>query len=377
MKQSFFYPVRLAAILLSLILIVHILDCLQIVVVPILFSIIFSVMLFPLVIRLEKWGLPKGIATFCSIIIATILLSVIVYFLSTQIIGFVKSGNHLNDRFNYLLNNTQLYITKHFGIEKAVQTQQIKNQLSKLVDNSTVAMVSFFSFTSSFIADIALIPLYVFFLLYYRHFFLEFFYKVFPQQDKVLIDETLDKIHGVVYSWLSGLSLVMLIVGTLNSVALLIIGVQNAIFFGFLAAFLLVIPYIGIVIGALLPAIVALITKDNSWSAIAVLASFWCIQKLEANIITPNIVGGKVSLNPLISIVMLFLFGKLFGLSGLILALPLTAILKVICDTVPALKPYGFILGTAKPYHLKKNARSYLKHLQALKRKKKLAVEEA
>src|SRR5690606_8026084 len=124
-------------------------------------------------------------------------------------------------------------------------------------------------------------------------------------------------------------------------------------FFGILALLLMLIPYIGIAFGCIMPALFALATKDSYWYAVGVVAWFQFVQFLEANFITPNIVGSKISLNPLVSILSLFLFSMLFGFAGLILALPLTAILKVIFDAVGELKPYGFLLSEPEKKYLR------------------------
>jgi len=141
------------------------------------------------------------------------------------------------------------------------------------------------------------------------------------------------------------LLLVILIVGTLNTISLLLLSIQNAFFFGFFAAVLVLVPYIGVAIGSILPIILALITKDSAWYAIGVALSFGVIQFLEGNFITPYIVGSKVSINSFVAIVALILFGNLWGIGGLVLALPLTAIIKVVFDSIDKLKPWGFLLG--------------------------------
>src|SRR5690606_17642505 len=104
----------------------------------------------------------------------------------------------------------------------------------------------------------------------------------------------------------------------------------------------------------ILPALFAIATKDSYWYAIGVIAWFQVVQFLEANLITPNIVGGKVSINPLMAIIAILLGGMLFGLAGLILALPLTAVIKVIFDATPSMKAFGFVIGEPEKYHLKR-----------------------
>ena len=138
---------------------------------------------------------------------------------------------------------------------------------------------------------------------------------------------------------------VTMIVGTLNTISLFLLGIEGAIFFGFLAAILLVIPYIGILIGSLLPIVVALATKDSPMYAVGVAASFFAVQMLEGNFITPNIVGSKISINPLAAILGLLMGASLWGIAGMALCLPMIAIIKVIFDSVPDLQPYGFLVG--------------------------------
>ncbi|ULT23452.1 AI-2E family transporter [Sphingobacterium sp. E70] len=131
-------------------------------------------------------------------------------------------------------------------------------------------------------------------------------------------------------------------------------------FFGSLASLLMLLPYIGIAIGSILPALFALAIKDSAWYAIGVIAWFQVVQFLEGNIITPNIVGSKVSINPLMAIIGILLSGMLFGLAGLIIALPLIATLKVIFDANPNMEAIGFLIGEPEKDHLKRNSTQQL-----------------
>ena len=147
------------------------------------------------------------------------------------------------------------------------------------------------------------------------------------------------------HSYLKGLITVTIIVGSLNTLGLLALGIDYAIFFGFLAAALLIIPFVGILIGSILPIIMALITKDSPMYAVGVAGVFIFVQFLEGNFITPQVVGSKISINGLVAIIALLLGSALWGIAGMALSLPTVAILKVIFDSVPDLKPFGFLLG--------------------------------
>jgi len=156
-----------------------------------------------------------------------------------------------------------------------------------------------------------------------------------------------------------------MIIGIANSIALYFIGVGYAIILGFIIAILCIIPYLGMVVGSLIAVLMAMLTTNTGWQPLTTFIVLWVIHIIDSNLLSPIVIGSRVSINPLVAIFVLFLFGELWGLPGLFLALPLTAILKVIFDAVPGLKSYAFLLGTPEKYHLKKH--SYL-HIQILQR---------
>lgn len=347
------YIYRLTAILIAVTLIVFICAKLQVVIVPIIFSIIFSVMLYPIVKRLERWRFPRSLAAFSALLFGAIFVGCLLYFLGKQMVELGEQTPQLKTKLNEMVVDIQTYIDEKYGIDRSEQVAQMEAQLAKIMENGGKIMGAIIAAVANFVTDVVLIPLFVFFILYFRDFFLEFFHKAFDSTDNKIIDEILLKMHTVIQSWLVGVLLVMLIVGVLNTIGLLILGIPYAAFFGFLAAFLLIFPFIGIFLGSLLPVIMALLTKDSYWYAVGVVGVFWFIQILEANLITPYIVGSKISINPLVAVIVLLLFGALWGISGLILALPLTAICKVIFDSIPETRPYGFVIGEPEQRYLR------------------------
>lgn len=354
-------PLRSAAILIIVVICFVILSWAADVIVPLLFSLIFSSMLFPICYRLEKWGCHKGIAAFLSILVAGIATAAFLFLVISQLLHLVGQAPQFIQKVSSLLDQAETVIANRFHIEKSTQADHIHQQLTRLLDNSSTYFSSTMYFTGNLLSTFLLILLFSFFLLYLRAFFLEFFYKVFASSEKSLIDDTMQKIYQVIQNYLLGLLKVIAIVGSLNSVGLWALGIESPLFFGFLGGCLVIIPYIGILIGAALPVIVALITKDSYWYAVGVLGVFLFVHLLEGNVITPYVVGSKVSINPLVAIFSLLLFGKLWGLSGLILALPVTAICKIIFDTLPGFKAVGFLLGKPQKYHFKRYSMLYAK----------------
>lgn len=159
------------------------------------------------------------------------------------------------------------------------------------------------------------------------------------------IESLVEKVQDVTQNYLVGLLSVIGILAVLNTIGLLIVGLEHAIFFGVFAALLAVIPYIGIIIGALPPLIFALLLGDSILTPVFVIAVFATVQFLEGNFISPKIVGSKVSINPFVAIIALIIGGEIWGVAGMILFVPLIGILRVIFSVIEDLKPYGYLLG--------------------------------
>lgn len=291
-------------------------------------------------------------------------------YIGFQLSDVVSKSGVYADKLEQLYNNYASEIESTFNFKINDLTKNSANIGKTLKDNFSNIM-QFIGASGSILGDLILIPIYMFFFLFYRSFFQTFLMKVFSNDNKNLsVKIIIQKLYKVQKSYLSGLFTVMGIVGVLNSIGLLILGIENAFFYGFLAALLLLIPYIGIIIGSLIPAVIALVTKDSAWYAVGVIALFGFIQFLEGNFITPKITGSKVSINALVAIISIIAFSMLWGTSGMILALPIVASLKILFDNIAGLEPYGFILGEPDEEHVTIEARIRLKKWKEIRRKK-------
>ena len=344
-EYPFPYVVRLAFAMICVTILVYWMYVLDSIIPLLLLSVLLSIAMYPLVAWLERKSLGRVIAITISILTFTFVGVGIVVLMCYQVSDFTEMLPQLTEKVNESLNNLQLWAYKQFNIPPSRQMNEVQKYTQNLANSGRALVGTALSTTTNMLANLSILPVYIFFLLYYRDLFKQFFYKVFSSVKKSKINEVMSKIYEVVHSYLSDLFIVTLIVGTLNSIGLLALGIPSAFFFGFLAACLLIIPYIGILVGSILPIIVALVTKDNPMYAVGVAGIFFFIQMLEGNIITPYIVGSKISVNPLAAILGLFLGGTLWGIAGMALALPMTATLKVIFDAVEPLKPYGYLLG--------------------------------
>lgn len=313
---------------------------------PILAALIIALLLRPLSARMERLKASRGVSSILSIVIVICILAGFFYFISTQVGNISSDMNSIGARFSELIDRGYGWMEGTFGINQQEQTLYIKDSLDVFMQNSSSAFTQIISATADFFTSFFLFLITLFFILYYRKFFMAFLYKWFKVEDHSVVGSTLYKIELVVRSYILGLFSVILIVAILNSVGLMLLGIQHAVFFGVLASVLTIIPFIGIFIGSLLPILFALVTKDSLWYPVGVAGLFWGIQFLEGNFITPNVVGGRVSINPFAAILALFFGGMVWGALGMILSIPVLAIVKVICDAIKPLQPFGFLLGT-------------------------------
>lgn len=350
------YALDLASSLFALVLIIALMYVSQGVLLPILFATLISISLFPMARFFERLRLGKAFSALLSVLIAIAIISAVMWFIVHQSIIIGKNATAITDKVLSVLEEGQVWLDDQFGIGRNQVMEKLREQGNKTLENAGGVVTTTFGSIGNMIAGAVLVPLYAFFMLYYRDFFREFFFKAFKSTPQRKVNEVLNKVYEVVQSYLVGLATVMGIVAILNTAGLMVLGIDYAWFFGSLAALLMLLPYIGIAIGSILPALFALAVKDSAWYAVGVVGWFQFVQFLEGNIITPNIVGSKVSINPLMAIIGILLGGMLFGLAGLILALPFIATLKVIFDAIPSMEAFGFLIGEPEKEHLKRNS---------------------
>ena len=192
-----------------------------------------------------------------------------------------------------------------------------------------------------------------FIILYYQPLLLDFIYKVFAKSDQHQVREIVTQTKSLIQRYLGGLLIEAIMVAVLDVGALLLLGIDYAILLGIIGALLNVIPYIGGLVAVALPMLVAIATKSSAWYAIYVMIAYYVIQLIDNNYIVPIIVSSKVRINALFSIIVVFAGNALWGVAGMFLSIPLLAIVKLICDHIEPLKPWGLLLGDTMPSIIK------------------------
>lgn len=316
--------------------------------IPLSFALLISFILYPICKWLEKKRLSRNLAILTSLSIIFLLVISIITLFIFQIKQFVVEWEPFKIKLLETINQISLFISDYFHITNNEQNIFLNNILNN-AENQTVNIISntFYSISQS-LYYLIIIPVFSALILYYRQILSNALLGFFPSTEKNNIIEIITETIQAYYNFIKGMALVYLIVGILNSIGLLIIGIPHPFTFGFIAAILTFIPYIGIMISALLPIAVSWITFNSIWYPIGVISVFAIVQVLEAYIIFPYVVGSRLKINTLIIIIMITLGGILWGAAGMILFIPFTSIIKLIADRSESLKALSILLGDGK-----------------------------
>ena len=339
---------KLSQVTLGLLGFFYILYIGQEIIVPLIFSIILAILLNPLVNFFTRLKINRVIAISLAIVVMIVVIGGILFFIGSQASMFSDSFPELKQKFNEIAGRVLLWFSQTFHIGQGKITAWIAKEKAAGMDGASGLVGDTLTSLSSALVVILLIPVYIFLFLFYKPLLLQFIAKLFASDQHAVVAEVLHETRQLIQNYLIGLLIEMAIVAVLNSTALLIIGIKYAILLGVIGAILNIIPYIGGIIAIALPMIMGLLT-DNPKSSLFVLLGYIVVQLIDNNFLVPKIVASKVKVNALVSIVVVLIGGALWGVSGMFLSIPLTAILKVTFDRIVYLEPFGFLLGDTMP----------------------------
>jgi len=289
----------------------------------------------------------RVIAIVLVVFFALLIILAVVYFISSQVGMFSEALSQLKQKFTLLLTDSANWISQTFNVSTEKINEWITKTKGEGINSSTIIIGQTLTTLSGILVIIFLLPVYVFMFLFYKPLLLDFVSRLFSSRQQATVVEVLTETQTLIQSYL-GLLVEAGIVATLNTVALLILGIDYAIVLGIIGALLNVIPYIGGIVAVALPMILAFATKSPIY-VLLVLIAYVIVQFIDNNFIVSKIVASRVKINALVSIIAVFAGSALWGVPGMFLALPLTAIVKVIFDRIEPLKPWGFLLGGVMP----------------------------
>ena len=336
---------KIALISISCFAFVFILHYGQNIISPIVYALILAILLNPLVnLFLKKMS--RILAITCAVLIATVFIFSLVYIIVSQLSFFSDTFPKLQVKFNEMSGQFIQWISLEFNLKVSDVNTWIIGTQKDLIRN--LAIGESISRVGQSFVTVLIMPVYLIMILYYKPLFLEFLRKLFKAEYHKTVAEVLHNSKVIVQSYLVGLLVEMVIIAVLNSIGLLVLDIDYAILLGILGAILNVIPYLGGIIGVVIFMGVALVTKTPVYM-LYVMTMYSVIQFIDNNYIIPKIVASRVQINAFVSVIVVLIGGALWGLSGMFLSIPITAIIKVILDHINSLKPWGFLLGNSLP----------------------------
>ena len=335
--------------LLGLCLLIALFSVANTIIMPLLMAFFLSLMLLPMYRFLRKIKIPEVIAIILAILTATLIIIIIFGFVSLQIASLVNDFPQLEKNLNLHWNTLSAWINSNLNLSADQQIKVLQKQGTNLLNNAgSYLSGAALSLTGVFVF-IGLLPIYIFLILFYKNLLLRFVFLWFNRDDHPQVESTLRESEVMVKSYLIGLLIQVTYMTVLLGGILLIIGIKHAMLIAIIFAILNLIPYIGALIGNLIGVLLTLTSSPELWHVFAVLIAITAVQLLDNNILMPRIVGSKIKINALVSIIGVIIGGTLAGVSGMFLSLPLIAILKIIFDHTSEFRHWGLLLGDERP----------------------------
>ena len=310
-----------------------------------IFAILLAMLLLPVTNFFARRRVPKPVSIIIPLFLSIVTIGALVYFLSSQVMNFMDDAPKLRERITEVSLSFQRWLNMNMNISVPKQNEYLKDTVENIKgDAPKIVSATFLSLTEVF-TYLVLLPIYTFLILYYRNTIKTFFVRVFKNGDQDQVQEVLSESSNVAQRYITGLLIETTIVFSLNTLGFLILGIQYAVFLALLAALLNLIPYVGMLVANIICMVVTLITSENIGDVLWVGIILAVVQFIDNNFGMPMIVGNKVRINALVTIVGVLVGGALCGIPGMFLAIPGLAVLKVIFDKVPDLHPWGLLLG--------------------------------
>lgn len=290
----------------------------------------------------------KVLAILLSISVLLVAISIIISVFAWQVSDIAEKAPQIQQNISQKITQLKQFATSTLGISEQKQQQVLKEQQQSSTGRLSSMMTGVFASFGSFLANFIIVFVYIFLFLLFRNRFEKFVMKLVPQQDQENAKATMHDARLVAQKYLTGLAIMIACLWVLYSIGFSIAGVDNAIFFAILCGLLEIVPFVGNLIGVSFTLLMSLAQGGNMGMVIGIVITYGVVQFVQTYLLEPLVVGREISINPVFTILALVGGEALWGIPGMILALPLLGIIKIICDHVEPLKPYGFLIGDDK-----------------------------
>ena len=319
------------------------------VITPLVMAFFLALMLLPVLRFLRRKKVPEGLAIFLAIIFLAVIIGLVIWFFSSQISRLIADFPQIKKNVQLHLNSLSAWINSKWGISTERQVQLINEQNDKLFTFASGMLGGAASSVTGTLIFFGLLPIYIYLLLFYKNLLIRFVFIWFPHKSQPKVKEVIHETEIIIKSYLIGLLIQITYITILLGGILLVIGIKHAILIGAIFAILNLIPYVGALVGNIIGVLLTLSSSQQLWPIFAVLITIAFVQFLDNNILMPRIVGSKVKINALATIVGVIVSGALAGIAGMFLSLPVIAVLKIIFDRTENMQQWGVLLGDERP----------------------------
>ena len=337
---------KLASVLISLIAIGYMVIQGKSLLSPLIFSCLFSILLLPVAAFLEKrFRLRRGMASLLAVLLLLAFVSAIVYIVVVQMSDLANDWPQFKTQLEASISEVQHWIAARFHINASKQLTFVKSATSKVVDSGTAVLGVTIISLSSFLLFLVFTFIYTLFFLIYRRLIMQFLISVFLEENSLVVHEIIEQVQQILRKYIIGLLIEMCIVSVFVCIVFWALGIKYAILLGLITGLFNIIPYIGIFSAMLISVLITFATAAVTGKLLLVVGTLVITHLVDSNILLPVIVGSKVKINPLITVLGVVLGEMIWGISGMFLSIPVIAVLKIIFDRVDSLKPWGLLLG--------------------------------
>ncbi len=319
------------------------------VITPFLMAFFLAIMLLPIYRFLKRIRFPEVLAIALSLLTALVLLVFVGWFFWMQIARLLADIPTIQENLNAHFRSISGWINEKTNFTTQQQLEWLRAQSNSMLGNATNYLSGAALTVTGVFVFIGLLPIYAFLILYYKNLLIKFVFTWFSPGKYDTVNKTLLQVETIIKSYLVGLLIQITYITVLLGGLLMILGIKHALLIGLVFAFLNLIPYVGALIGNIIGVLLTITSSQDLTPVITVLASIAVVQFLDNNILMPRIVGSKVRLNALASIIGVIIGGALAGVAGMFLSLPVMAILKITFDHSDSFKHWGLILGDEQP----------------------------
>ncbi len=316
--------------------------------IPLLLAGMFSMLWLPLARKLETKGFNRGMGSLSCVLILVLIFAAVVGLISWQVSELAKDLSGTRDFIQQAIQKLERSISSQFGISQQAQEEFIKKQQESGSGGAGKAAAAFLGGVMGLLVDTLLVLVYMFLLLYLRLHIKQFILKLVPPTQNQKANSIIEESTEVVQQYLFGLAKMIGLLWIMYGIGFSIVGVKNALFFAFLCGLLEIIPFVGNITGTGFAILASLSQGDGTNIVIGILSAYAIIQFLQTYILEPLVVGAKVKLNPLFTIIAIVIGELVWGVAGMVLAIPVLGMIRIICIHIDTLKPYGFLIGEEK-----------------------------